>query len=203
MGNANETGRRRGRPRIHPDKRAAQAAASRAYRKRQKRKVYHRSDSDEWYTPPDLAQMIMRNVAHRRDEFDLDPCSPEHGPYTVEAARRYTQEENGLTRDWGEAGDVVWVNPPYSQMAAWIEKMIEQAGRGVVIIALVPARTDTRWWARATADAEGDGHRTAIDMPIEGRVKFWRARPDGTIEPGESAPFPSAVLLWNAEDIDI
>ncbi|APZ43789.1 DNA N-6-adenine-methyltransferase [Acidihalobacter ferrooxydans] len=198
--NSNASPKNRGRPRIHEDQRAAWRAASRAYRKRKKQKVYHKSNSDEWYTPPDLAEHIMQNVAHR-DAFDIDPCAPAEPPYTVEAARRLTAADDGLAHDWGEPGTIAWVNPPYSQMKKWIEKCLEQAGHGVVVIALVPARTGTRWWSRAIHDA-ADGHATAHAYTLPGRLRFYKQQPDNTIIEGDSAPFDSAILIWNLSLID-
>jgi hypothetical protein len=58
-------------------------------------------------------------------------------------------------------------------------KALEESRRGATVVALVPARTDTRWW-----------HESAVD----GEVRFMRGR----IRFGDSdigAPFPSAVVV--------
>ena len=172
-----------GRPRMHPDRRAAWAAASRAYRKREraartKRKAYHSSGECEWYTPASVYQPILERLS--MTEFDLDPCSPWlDGP--IPAKTRFTPADNGLLQPWQ---GVVWCNPPYGRaMAAWCDKAIQEARKGVRVIILAHARTDTKWF---------HGLMEAGGRPefIKGRVAF--VRPDGT---SESAPFPS-VLIW-------
>lgn len=52
-------------------------------------------------------------------------------------------------------------------------------------MALVPARTDTRWWHEAVA-----GQATVLLLP--GRLKF--ERPDH--RPASAATFPSAVAVY-------
>jgi hypothetical protein len=126
-----------GRPRKHPDRRAAWAAASRAYRKREraartKRKAYHSSGECEWYTPASVYQPILERLS--MTEFDLDPCSPWlDGP--IPAKTRYTPADNGLLQPWQ---GVVWCNPPYGGriMAAWCDKAIQEARKGARVIIL-------------------------------------------------------------------
>lgn len=173
-----------GRPRKHPDYRAAWAAASRAYRKRKrvvrtKRKAYDSSGECEWYAPESVYQPILNRLS--MTEFDLDPCSPRlDGPIPVKTC--YTAVKNGLLRPWQ---GVVWCNPPYGgrAMAAWCDKAIQGARNGARVIILAHVRTDTKWF---------HGLMEAGGRPefIKGRVAF--ERPDGT---SESAPFPS-VLIW-------
>lgn len=71
--------RPRGRPRKYPDHRAANAAANRAYRIRQKalRKARARSASDAWFTPAWLVDALLVAVGRPGGEFDLDPCAPD------------------------------------------------------------------------------------------------------------------------------
>ncbi len=172
--------RRPGRPRIHTDKRAAQAAASRAYRRRKRRSVHHKSNSSEWYTPRDLIDRVLASIDRAGGQFDLDPCAPPGGG-TVPAARYYTREDDGLLLPWT---GLVFVNPPYGrQIAAWTDKAIAEAARGAHIILLVPARVDTSWWHRLM---EAGGRPEFI----RGRIRF--GGPNGT---RHSAPFPSALVV--------
>ncbi|MDA8287229.1 MAG: DNA N-6-adenine-methyltransferase [Actinomycetota bacterium] len=55
------------------------------------------------------------------------------------ATRQYTVEEDGLQQQWSGR---VWLNPPYSNAAAWV-KRLSRHGIGT---ALVFARTETSWW---------------------------------------------------------
>lgn len=92
----------------------------------------NRGASDVWLTPPEIIAAV--------GPFDLDPCAaPDPKPWPT-AARQITLPEDGLTEPW--AG-FVWCNPPFGpDAAAWLAKMAEHRNG----IALVPARTETRWF---------------------------------------------------------
>jgi hypothetical protein len=64
-------------------------------------------------------------------------------------------------------------------------RMEAEAGRAGLVIALVPARTDTRWWHDHVAGK-------ADVWLLRGRLSFG----DGTM----AAPFPSAIVAWGATD---
>ena len=97
--------------------------------------------SNDYYTPKWVFETL--NV-----EFDIDVCAPVHGIPWIPAKRWFSQIDDGLAQDW--AGNFVWMNPPYSQPAAWAEKFVENANG----LALMPtARSD--WfnfmWERVDA----------------------------------------------------
>ena len=131
------------------------------------------SNTDEWYTPPAIMEAI-RAVLGR---IDLDPCTNAIANETVKAAEIFTLEDDGLSQEWRGA---VYMNPPYGDtIGQWVEKLCVEhaAGRVTQAVALLPARTDTRWF------------RLIRDFPrcfIYGRLKF------GSAESG--APFPSVVV---------
>jgi site-specific DNA-methyltransferase (adenine-specific) len=80
----------------------------------------------------------------------------------------------------------VFVNPTYGrQLASWVAKARDEqkSGRAGLVVALIPARTDTRWWHESVA-----GH--ADVWLLKGRLAFG----DGT----QAAPFPSALVVWGA-----
>ena len=129
------------------------------------------SKSDEWTTPLDLFKKL-----NKRFQFDLDAAADNWNHLLDEW---FTKEDDGLRQSW--EGRRVFVNPPYSQIKAWAAKFIEEAGRAECIVALVPARTDTKWFQSILASADKV-------VFIKGRLKFG----DGT----GSAPFPSAIAIW-------
>lgn len=101
---------------------------------------YH-GETNVWLTPPEIVKAL--------GPFDLDPCAaPEPRPWPT-ADRHIVLPEDGLAAEWG--GAFVWCNPPFGAEAeAWLSRMADH-GNG---IALVPARTETRWfvttiWQRA------------------------------------------------------
>lgn len=138
------------------------------------------SASDEWATPADLFAVLDREFG-----FFLDVCA------TAENAKcdlYYSPANDGLAQAWPAAaspwpGDpklrTLWMNPPYSQIAAWMRKAHESALTGSLVVCLVPARTDTRWWWSYAVPA-------AIRF-LPGRLKFGGGK--------NSAPFPSAIIV--------
>lgn len=99
----------------------------------------HSSGPDDWLTPPELIKALGR--------FDLDPCTPVRMPWRT-AARRFTPRQDGLKQSWGGR---VWLNPPYSDVAPWIDRFVEH-GNGM---ALLSAKSvETRWGQKVLAAAD-------------------------------------------------
>ena len=97
-------------------------------------------ESDEWYTPPHIIAAVVDVLGG----IDIDPASPSpFGP--VPAITHYTANEDGLTKEWNGR---VYLNPPFSQVKAWVPKLVTeyQAGRTREAILLCSAAIDTRWW---------------------------------------------------------
>lgn len=93
----------------------------------------HRGASDVWLTPPEIVEAL--------GPFDLDPCAAVGQPWPT-ARQHYTVDDDGLAQPWH---GLVWCNPPFGPDAArWLERLAEH-DQGV---ALVPARTETRWFVR-------------------------------------------------------
>ena len=132
-----------------------------------------------WETPRELVA-ALESVFGR---FDLDPCagSADAKEARVKARVRLTVNDDGLAVPWRGR---VFVNPPYGrQLSKWVAKCAEEAAGGAVVVGLVPARTDTRWWHTHVVGA-------ADVFMLRGRLKFG----DGAMP----APFPSAVVVWGA-----
>jgi len=161
-----------------------------------------RQDQD-WRTPPWLFEVVERLAGGK---IDLDPCSDEHNPLGV--AVFYTAKEDGLAMPWclkgppgtsvvrsvmdptsafplGSGPMRVYINPPYKQVTAWIEKAIREveANEDLVVYFLVPAFTDQPWYEKALEWA-------TEEWSVKGRVKFLR--PDGS--PATSPRFPSTLF---------
>lgn len=93
----------------------------------------HRGATDVWLTPPEIITDL--------GPFDLDPCAAIGQPWQT-AGRQYTIEDDGLSMPWV---GFVWCNPPFGPEAErWLARMAEHRHG----IALVPARTETRWFVR-------------------------------------------------------
>ena len=129
------------------------------------------SATDQWSTP----MAFFRTLDHEFG-FVLDPCADADN---AKCARYFTLDDDGLGQDW--APGPVFMNPPYGEsIGQWVAKAWAEAQRGVLVVGLVPARTDTDWW-----------HRYCIGQEVRfvrGRLKFGRSP--------NPAPFPSAVVVW-------
>jgi phage N-6-adenine-methyltransferase len=136
--------------------------------------VHFSSKKQDWETPNDLFSLLDEEFA-----FELDACATKDNAKCI---KYFDEEADGLKQSWQTLGKSVYCNPPYSAgaLTKWCDKAIEEAARGVRVILLVPARTDTKWWHRVFAQAE------EIRL-LEGRLKFTGAK--------FSAPFPSCVVV--------
>lgn len=117
------------------------------------REILHSSDTNEWYTPAgyiDAARRVM-------GEIDLDPASCAVANETVQAARYYTRDDDGLSLSWCNPDGSparVWLNPPYgksggeSNQERWSRYLIRQYQAGQVgeAILLVNAVPGNAWF---------------------------------------------------------
>lgn len=132
--------------------------------------VHFSSETDLWATPQDVFDALNAEF-----HFTLDPCAT---PENAKCKKYYTREQDGLSQDW--TGEVVFMNPPYGrEIGKWVEKLSEVGG-----VALLPARTDTRWFHDYI-------YNKAEIRFIKGRLKFGGAK--------NSAPFPSMVVVFDAD----
>ena len=134
------------------------------------------SRSDEWATPQALFDAL-----HEEFSFNLDACATEAN---AKLPRYFSAAVDGLRQDWG--GARVFCNPPYSSVSAWAAKCKAEAGRAGVIVLLVPARTDTRWFH----DSVWNGAASEVRF-LKGRLKYN----DGP----SNAPFPSLLAIYRGQ----
>jgi len=134
--------------------------------------VHFSSASEEWETPQHIFDSLNEEF-----HFTLDPCATHKN---AKCEKYYTKEDDGLAQSW--AGERVFMNPPYGRE---IEKWIRKAWRSslesnTIVVCLLPARTDTRWFHRYCAEG--------MIWFIQGRLKFG--------ENENSAPFPSMIVIF-------
>ena len=140
-------------------------------------KVHFSMKSNEWTTPQDLYDKLNKEF-----NFTLDPCCTKE---SAKCDKFYTKEDDGLSKDWRY--DTVFMNPPYGrEIPKWIEKAYKESLKGAVVVCLIPARTDTRYWH--------DYIFTKAEVRfLKGRVKFENGKKP------QPAPFPSAVVIFGDE----
>jgi hypothetical protein len=97
--------------------------------------------------------------------IDLDPATSEIANRTVQAAKIFTAEDNGLEQDWPIGR--IWMNPPYAQplIGQFSERMAQEAVRGSEAIVLVNNATETAWFQTMASVCSG------ICFP-KSRIKF-------------------------------
>jgi phage N-6-adenine-methyltransferase len=103
-----------------------------------------RDDGDEYTTLPE----VVAELAAEFGPFDLDPAA---NASNAKAPRFYDVDVDGLSQPWTGR---VFLNPPYGGpgrakvLESWIHKAADETRirRALVVVALLPAWTDTDWW---------------------------------------------------------
>jgi len=136
------------------------------------------SDRQDWETPQRFFDKL--DEVYR---FTLDVCATTKN---TKCPKFFTPEVDGLAQDW--SGETWWCNPPYGrEIGRWMEKCyLETKGGDSIGMALIPVRTDTKWWHDWVMRAYSIGF-------IRGRLKF--------VGGSSSAPFPSAIVFWGKHNL--
>lgn len=136
-----------------------------------------KSARGDWRTPRALFQAVNAEF-----NFDLDVCATKDNAL---CARFFTPEDDALEQSW--AGRC-WMNPPYGRdLHEWIAKAAAESSRGATVVALVPARTDTRWF---------HDHCLGREIRfIKGRLAF-----DDNVK--MRATFPSMLVIFRGKTHD-
>jgi phage N-6-adenine-methyltransferase len=140
--------------------------------------------SDEWETPRGLYVALDAEFRFTCDvaaRIENRTCPIYFGPDHDDLFRR-----DALAVPWS---GTCFMNPPHSQVRAFMTKAATEASVGVTVVALVPARTDTRWWHQCVWDGDRCAWRLGVEVRfIRGRLRFGCAT--------NSAPFPSVVIIF-------
>jgi phage N-6-adenine-methyltransferase len=135
------------------------------------RSVHFSSATGEWETP----QALFNELDRIFGGFTLDPCATAEN---AKCATFYTKAEDGLCQVWTGK---VFMNPPYGRaIGQWVRKAWQESQNGTLVVCLLPARVDTRWWHEYAKK----GHVYFL----QGRLKFGPSL--------NSAPFPSAIVTF-------
>lgn len=130
----------------------------------------------EWETP----QWIF-DEWNRVFDFQLDSCATSEN---AKCPAFFTKDDDGILKDWAPYKRV-WMNPPYGrEIGLWMKKAYEESLKGCIVVCLVPAKTETRWWH--------DYARHGIPFWIKGRLQFGGVK--------VNAPFSSVVVVFMKPD---
>lgn len=141
------------------------------------------SQTDEWYTPPDIieaARLAMGSI-------DLDPASCPAANRVVRATHYYSERVDGLSEQHPWTGNV-WLNPPYGGQAQFFVARLIREYRATNVpqgIALLNSQAVTTAWCESAIQASD-------------AVAFSRGRWE--FEPGNgrvvSSPAGGSMLLY-------
>ncbi len=136
--------------------------------------VMFSSEDMTWATPQSFFDSVNEEF-----KFNTDVCATKSN---AKCKHFFSPKEDGLTQKWE---GTCWMNPPYGrELKNWIEKAYLESKLGTTVVALVPARTDTRWFH----DYIYGQHEIRF---IKGRLKFSNSK--------TSAPFPSMLVIFKPE----
>lgn len=141
------------------------------------------SKSDLWGTPPEVFRLL--NEVY---DFQLDAASTDENYL---CPHHFTSDCDGLAQDWARHRRV-WLNPPYGRtISQWMRKAYEESRKGCLVVCLVPARVDTKWW-----------HDWVLNKAkvtfFKGRLRFIRYSNNHASRSG-GAPFPSALVIYEPD----
>ena len=135
-----------------------------------------RSELGNWQTPNWLFDTLNSYFG-----FKADVCANDTN-YLCD--KYFTIENSCLDNTWES---INFMNPPYGrQVGKFIEKAhSEWTDNGNSTVALLPARTDTKWFHNHI-------YKSSHYYFIRGRLKF-NAQPN-------HAPFPNMIVFWGHDD---
>lgn len=149
--------------------------------------VHFKSSDKEWETP----EAIFRPL---QEEFNIvfDVCA---STQNTKCKAFFDRKTNALIQSWDIADELgskegsVWMNPPYGRgIDKWVHKAYEESLKGVTVVALLPARTDTSWFHNYI-------HNKHEVRFLKGRIRFVDAK--------SSAPFPSMIVIFSSKKENI
>ena len=132
------------------------------------------SKSVLWETP-----QVLFDALNATYSFTTDACAIKSN---AKCKHFYAPEMDGLKQQWrGKC----WMNPPYgrNQTGLWVEKAFKESRNGCLVVALLPARTDTKWFHQYIYNKPG----VSVEF-IKGRLKFSDSK--------NAAPFPSMIVVF-------
>lgn len=147
-------------------------------------KALFTSNKEDWETPQNFYDRL-----NAKYHFEWDLAASDDN---AKCSCYFTSDENSLEYDWGGLSGNLFLNPPYGrELKLWVRKAANtklKAKQNLVM--LIPARTDTSYWHDYIFN------HAEIKF-LRGRLKFEV----GGIS-GDSAPFPSALVIYKGDGDD-
>ena len=110
--------------------------------------TFKRGQSKQNYaTPPELRDAIVKRFGY--PTWDL-AASAEN--YFSPPGKYYDEAHNAFSYDWHKIGGLLWLNPPFGDIAPWAVRCHEEARQGARILLLVPASVGAAWFQNHVHD---------------------------------------------------
>ena len=99
------------------------------------------SAKQDWETPQSLFDKLNSEF-----HFDIDLAADINN---AKCKNFLSKKDDALNAHWS---GVCWLNPPYgntarNKISAWVEKAHRESQKhNCIVVMLVPARTNTKWW---------------------------------------------------------
>jgi phage N-6-adenine-methyltransferase len=156
--------------------------------------IHFSRESDLWETPDDVFQAL-----HEEFDFKVDGAATEEtSKLPVWYGPGSSIDSDALHASWEGP---VFLNPPYSQCYAFVEKAYTECViNRVTTVILLPARTDTKWFHNFIWDKHKNKPYDFDHFKVE--VRFLKGRLKFKL-PGKkanSAPFPSMVVIFRPKE---
>lgn len=103
---------------------------------------FNRGESrQDFETPHDFIEAVAARFG--RPVWDLAATNENRqAPYWFDIAT------DSLKQDWHRNDGLMWLNPPFSNIAPWAEKCAAEGVKGAKILFLVPASVGSNWFAQ-------------------------------------------------------
>lgn len=152
------------------------------------------SGSDNWRTPPAILGPVRRAYCEAPTyRIGLDPCSQPDNPIGADQFWCLENGQDGLANTWlrEPAANVVFVNPPFSQMKLWAAKAAAEAETGVRMVVVAKAAFCTAWFKVLLRASRG------VVLVAPERIAYLK--PDGGEGVANSPTFETALFPINLD----
>lgn len=168
------------------------------------------SVKQDWETPQQLFDKYNEEY-----NFIIDLAASSNN---AKCSFYFDESDDSLSKNWTEwcTDRWGWVNPPYGlELPKWVKKCFDEMLLGAKIVALIPARTETKYFHKYIWDKKTGQARPGILVEfLEGRVTFgsdnyWQWVWEQEYINGKenklykkygkknTAPFPSMIVIFN------
>lgn len=126
----------------------------------------------DYPTPPEF----VRAVEARFGKLYWDLAATAENSKT--GIRFLSPKDNSLSIKWHLYAGLLWLNPPFSNIAPWARKCRDEARMGAKILFLTPASIGSNWFRDFV-------HGEALVLALNGRITFV----------GHEQPYPKDCML--------